>query len=1262
MSNKNKVNKTTYLVLCLTALAVSCLVCACFMPIGNETGGHASFSITINGDSGRSVEFLSWEPEIKVADLVHNITLTNGPGPNIEQKDIKTGQTVQFKVTPGNWDITVKAYLGTELKAEGFTNVNLKPGNNGVVPVTMGPPVSTSTTFPITMMNDGNGTAIAEPESAVAGVTVNIQANPKDGFMFDEWEIVSGGVTLSGMKENPASFTMPQGPVTIRAHFEVVPPGTPVLSLSPVTFNPVTLGYDQPLAHIVTIHNSGTETATVSGITLGGTNADSFTLDGHLTPAIAVFESAVFTVRPVAGLGAGTYSAKIIASYSGGVVTNLTAETDISFTVNAHVTAVPPAISGHPQNAVYTQNANAVPLTVTALSTDGGELFYQWYRNETASTTSGTLVGSGSDKSSYTPDTASIGVFYYYCVVINTIPDNHDGGIKSASMTSSAAMVTVNNLVNAATPSITVQPAATTSVTIGGTVTLTVSATKTDNGVLTYQWYSHSTASNSNGSIIDGAKSYNYTTPNTLAIGNHYYYCVVTNTIAENGDGGNKIAPKASDVATVIIHLPVVSISAIPGVIPPAIGGTPVTAIDSAQYRGNVTWSPPDSSFNAGTTYTAYINLTAKEGFTLQGIAANFFTVEGAASVSYSANTEIVTVVFPATAFTSIVQLDTWLKGQPGNAPPIDPYNVKLNVASLGGDAYTSGSLGHVLIKNNGKYINLDLSDSTFTVIDDLAFFDYYFDWDTGDGERENCETLVSVTLPNTVNSIGEQAFYGCIGLANITIPNSVTSIGNAAFGECTGLTSITIPFVGNILNGTSDTSFGYIFSASIYVNQDSFIPPSLKTVIITGGNSIPDYAFYCVNITSITIPDSVTRIGDYAFYECIGLTGITIPNNVTEIGSGAFSSCTGLISMTIPNSVTSIGDDAFYGCTSLTSVTIGNSVTEIGYNAFFGTGLTSITIPNNVTDIDDTAFKRCTSLTAINVNSSNATYSSQNGVLYNKAGTEIFKFPEGKQGAYTIPDNVTSIGEAFNDCTGLTGVTIGNSVSDINTATFNNCTSLTAINVNSGNITYSSQDGVLYNKAGTAIIRYPQGKPGVFVIPDDVTNIGLAFNACKGLTDITIGSGITEIGNSAFSGCTGLSVLIIPDTVLSIGNGAFFGCTGLTSVIIGNGVKTIGSQAFHSCFNLETVTIGTGVISFGRNAFYNGYYNTGSSSILQVTFKGTIPSSGWENTLTSLYMVFNYGLRDEFYRYNQTNGMPGVYTRENANTSIWTSSALPTP
>ena len=236
---------------------------------------------------------------------------------------------------------------------------------------------------------------------------------------------------------------------------------------------------------------------------------------------------------------------------------------------------------------------------------------------------------------------------------------------------------------------------------------------------------------------------------------------------------------------------------------------------------------------------------------------------------------------------------------------------------------------------------------------------------------------LKSIIIPNSVTSIGSYAFYGCSGLTSLTIPNSVTSIGNGAFEYCSGLTSLTIP--------NSVTSIGESAFSGCSGLTSLTIPNSVT--------SIGESAFRgCSGLTSLTIPNSVTSIGNGAFYNCSGLTSITvdskntiydsrnncnaiirksdntllfgckntiIPNSVTSIGNGAFYKCSGLTSMTIPNSVTSIGESAFYGCSGLTSLTIPNSVTSIGYRAFSGCmELKEIycnwLYPQNIKEIDD--------------------------------------------------------------------------------------------------------------------------------------------------------------------------------------------------------------------------------------------------------------------------------------------------------------------
>ena len=269
---------------------------------------------------------------------------------------------------------------------------------------------------------------------------------------------------------------------------------------------------------------------------------------------------------------------------------------------------------------------------------------------------------------------------------------------------------------------------------------------------------------------------------------------------------------------------------------------------------------------------------------------------------------------------------------------------------------------------------------------------------------------LASITIPNSVTSIGGGAFSGCSSLTSVTIPNSVTSIGTYAFQGCSSLSSVTIP------NNVTSIEAGAFSGCS-----------SLTSVTIPNGvTSIGDEAFYkCSGLTSVTIPNSVTSIGDYAFDGCSGLTSVTIPNSVTSIGDWAFRSCTALTSVTIPNSVTSIGSYAFYGCSSLTSVTIGESVSEIGNSAFENcTSLTSITIGESVSKIGYSAFSGCSSLTSI-----------------------------------TIPNSIRSIGDwAFRDCSSLTYIELLYIYIVIPDDALRGCINLTDIYVPCGGLAWMQQ------------------------------------------------------------------------------------------------------------------------------------------------------------------------------------------------------------
>jgi len=202
--------------------------------------------------------------------------------------------------------------------------------------------------------------------------------------------------------------------------------------------------------------------------------------------------------------------------------------------------------------------------------------------------------------------------------------------------------------------------------------------------------------------------------------------------------------------------------------------------------------------------------------------------------------------------------------------------------------------------------------------------------------------------------------------------------------------------------------------NAIIETSSNRLIAGCKNTIIPNSVTSIGQIAFYgCTGLTSIEIPNSVTRIGDEAFFGCSGLTSITIPNRVTSIGEGAFSDCSGLTSITIPNSVTSIGDETFFGCSGLTSITIPNSVTSIGNYAFYRcSALTSIEIPNSVTSIGSYAFYDCSGLTSITCEAITPPTCEGAYVLYNVDKSIPLYVPAGSVEKYKAADQWKEFGD----------------------------------------------------------------------------------------------------------------------------------------------------------------------------------------------------------------------------------------------------------
>ena len=442
-----------------------------------------------------------------------------------------------------------------------------------------------------------------------------------------------------------------------------------------------------------------------------------------------------------------------------------------------------------------------------------------------------------------------------------------------------------------------------------------------------------------------------------------------------------------------------------------------------------------------------------------------------------------------------------------------------------------------------------------------------------------NNTPVTKIVIPNTITEIKDYAFHGFKNATSVIISDSITSIGEFAFYNCTSLASITIPDSVTNIGASAFYNTAYYNDSTNWENKVLYISNHLIAEqgfsgaysIRKGTKTIANGAFSGYNLTSVSIPSSVTSIGK-TFGSCKKLTSITvdsgnanysndkngvlfnknkttlikypagktgsytIPSTVTELAVGAFAGCN-LTSVTIPNSITAISDSAFSGCT-LSSITIPNSVTVIGNSAFSGCTLSSITIPNSVTVIGNSAFSGITIPTII------------------------------------LPDSITTIGDSAFASSEISSITIPRNVTNMGKSVFDFCYDLVSV-----------------------------------TFDNCATNIGdYTFRFCEELTTVKLGNSITSIGDFAFAYCRKLSSISLPDTVTTIGTDAFNSCESFTSINIPDSVISISDNAFAYCYNLAFATIGSNVTSIGRYAFYSCkkltdiYYNGTEKSWNKIT------------------------------------------------------------
>jgi BspA type Leucine rich repeat region (6 copies) len=546
---------------------------------------------------------------------------------------------------------------------------------------------------------------------------------------------------------------------------------------------------------------------------------------------------------------------------------------------------------------------------------------------------------------------------------------------------------------------------------------------------------------------------------------------------------------------------------------------------------------------------------------------------------------------------------------------------------------------------------------SSVTSLGQFAFFD--------------CTDLVAVSLSPGLATIQSYCFADCTGLSSITFPASVTSIGPDAFGYCYSLSNVTFlgnaPSAASAFQGDTNAAITYFDGTTGWTNPFAALPAfkSPFTVTISGGSatitayadtgaggavSIPPTisgvpvtaiatnAFAGSDVTSVTIPASVTTLGAGAFANCAGLTSVTFwGNRPASTDPTAFQGDTAVVTYyagttgwtsTLAGLSTAVSPFQFTdtaGAVTITGYTgpggpvvipgtlAGDTVVAINANAFSGKSLTAVSIPPGVATIGSGAFASNSGLLSVTFlgNAPTAASTAFQGdgsasITYNPnttgwsspfagltASPNVFVYAvsgssatitgyNGAGGSVTIPAAiagypVTAIGgNAFGSVTStLTSVVIPSGVTTIGDSAFSGCTALTSVTIPSTVTTIGSE--AFFGCSVLSSVSLPSG----------LTTLGTsAFYGCPALASVTIPQGITALGDQVFYQCTSLTSVTIPSGVTTIGTGTFFGCTGITSVSLPGSLVTIGSQAFQGCTGLASVTIPGSVATIAAGAF----------------------------------------------------------------------------
>ena len=708
------------------------------------------------------------------------------------------------------------------------------------------------------------------------------------------------------------------------------------------------------------------------------------------------------------------------------------------------------------------------------------------------------------------------------------------------------------------------------------------------------------------------------------------------------------------------------------------------TYVDMAWTRNESNGEIFDFTFNADSTASvkAYDNATINGGIVIPTLAmgsnGSTYTVNKVEDNGFAYQSDLNSVIFPdsirvigESAFASTglgdITLNEGLEtiGYAAfHTSGLTSITIPSTVTSLGDEAfYNCTKLQSVEILGSITKIGMSAfyqcSSLTSVIMPDTVT-------EIGATAFTDCTSLKTIRLSSNLETIGVLAFAGS-GLTTLTIPASVTQIDNSYVSIvdlCEDLTSVTFEnpvgwkagdyhiYLGvpaqNVTylrdtyvdmawtKGDATEIFTFTYdttnkTATLTAIDSSVTKAEVPSKVVYGGATYTvtkiggggDTAI-STTLTSITLPNSIVTISDFAFVDCSGLTSISLPSSVKEIGVMALAG-TGLTSITIPNNVTSLGDGVLADCRSLTTVSLGTGITGLPEICFGDCSvLATINIPTSVTSIGAQAFAGCSKLTTITIPSSvtsigvvafspsgltSATIQTKTGHGW-KAGDTLVAVSTPSQNARWLANSNYSMSQwtqslmnedfysdfifTFND----TNKTASVKARDTSTISGNKVIPSTVVkNGTTTFYTVTAIDGDGFKRAT---------KLTGITIPSSVTSIGRsAFLQCSSLASVSLGTGITEIPQRCFWGCSGLTTITIPNSVTSIGESAFISCSSLALITIPDNVTSIGEQAFDGCSSLASVSLGTGIAEIPYYCFVS------CTSLTSITIPSSVTSIG---------------------------------------------------